>query len=331
MPENTVQVSILLAARNEESNIERCLQSLFNLDFPENNFEICIGDDDSSDNTATIIQDFIKDKPHFHYYKISETVAGLKGKANVLAQLSHKADGKYFFYCDADIAVPSTWITSMLRHFKPNTGIVVGLTRMKKTGWLADILSLEWLFILSIMRFLSLSRVPMTGLGNNMAVTREAYEAVGGYEKIGFSIVEDYALFKAIIKKKYEFVQAFNNQILAYSEPVTSVKELITQRKRWMHGIMQSPLTLKICVIASALFIPAMALLSIWDPQRSINMMVSHYILITGIILVSLIILKQADLVKQALFFWFYLMAICIAMLVIYILPGKTVWKERVY
>lgn len=41
----------------------------------------------------------------------------------------------------------------------------------------------------------------MTGLGNNMAVSREAYDAVGGYEQIGFSIVEDYALFIAIIRK----------------------------------------------------------------------------------------------------------------------------------
>jgi len=331
MPENTVQVSILLAARNEESNIERCLQSLFNLDFPENNFEICIGDDDSSDRTAKIIEDFIRDKPHFQYYKISETIHGLKGKANVLAQLSHKANGQYFFYCDADIAVPSTWITSMLEHFKPKTGIVVGLTRMKKNHWLADFLSLEWLFILSIMRFLSLFRIPMTGLGNNMAVTRDAYEAVGGYETIGFSIVEDYALFKAIIQKKYEFEQAFTKQILAYSEPVISIRELIVQRKRWMHGIMQSPLTLKICVIASALFIPAMAVLYIWDPHQSVSSIVSHYVLITSVAFLSLVILKQTDLAKEVLFFWFYLMAICLAMLVIYMLPGKTVWKERVY
>jgi len=330
-PENTVQVSILLAARNEENNIEKCLKSLLALDFPKNNLEICIGDDDSNDRTAEIIQNFIKDKPQFRYYKISETLAGLKGKANVLAQLSHKAQGQYFFFCDADITVPSTWITSMLGHFVSNTGIVVGVTRMQKTGVLADLLSLEWLFILSIMRFLSLFRIPMTGLGNNMAISREAYQAVGGYEKIGFSIVEDYALFKAIIRKKYGFVQAFKSEILAFSEPVGSVKELITQRKRWMHGIMQSPLTLKICVIASALFVPAMAVLGIWDPQRSMDMTVSHYLFITGITALAVILLKQLDLAKIILLFWFYLMGICLVMLIIYLLPGKTVWKEREY
>ena len=331
VPDHQIQVSVLLAARNEEHNIKKCLHSLSALNFPINQIEILIGDDDSDDHTAEIIQNFIHDKSQFAYYKISENISGLKGKANVLAQLSHKAQGKYFLYCDADITVPTTWVSSMLRHFQGNTGVVVGLTRMKKINLLSDFLSLEWMFILTIMRFFSLFKIPMTGLGNNMAITREAYDAVGGYEKIGFSIVEDYALFIAIIRKKYAFVQTYTNEIIADSEPILTVSELIIQRKRWMHGIMASPLILQICVIACALFIPAMAILSIWDLERSVTTIVRHYVLITSIIVLAIIILKQKDLWKTAFFFWFYLMAICLLMLVIYVVPGKTLWKGREY
>lgn len=153
VPDNQIEVSVLLAARNEEHNIKKCLQSLSELDFPINKIEILIGDDDSDDQTAEIIQSFILDKPQFVYFRISENVSGLKGKANVLAQLSKKAQGKYFLYCDADITVPVTWVSSMLSHFEGNTGVVVGLTRMKKINLLSDFLSLEWLFILTIMRF----------------------------------------------------------------------------------------------------------------------------------------------------------------------------------
>ena len=331
LTEEPVQVSILLAARNEEKNIERCLQSLLELDYPNNKIEILIGDDDSDDKTAAIIQNFIKDKPHYQYFKITDCVAGLKGKANVLAQLSHRAKGKYFFYCDADIAVPPTWIQSMLKHFQANTGVVVGITRMRSKHLFADFLSLEWLFTLSILRFFSIFKIALTGLGNNMAVTREAYFKVGGYEKIGFSIVEDYALFMAIVKAKYKFVQAYTDTIVAHSEPLNSFIELKVQRRRWMHGIMESPLILRICVIMSALYVPIIAVIGIWNPAKSLEMAISHYALITTVVLFAIIFLKQKDLWKTVFFFWFYLMSVCVWMLIIYLSPGETTWKGRNY
>lgn len=326
-----VKVSILLAARNEEANIERCLKSLDALQFPKENLEICIGDDDSTDLTAQIIQEFIKDKPHFRYFKITRQTPRLKGKTNVLAQLAYLANGEYFFFCDADIAVPSNWIDRMLSYFQQNTGIIVGLTRMKKSNFFADFLSLEWLFTLSIMRFFALFNVGITGLGNNMAVSRKAYESVGGYEGIDFSIVEDHALFKAITDKKYDFAQAYIPEVIAFSEPVSSFTELMVQRKRWMHGIMQAPIVLRISLIICALLIPLIGIISIWDPARSIRMIISNYILVTGISVISLIFLKQKDLWKTVFLFWFYMLGITILMLTVHFLPGKTIWKDRTY
>ena len=326
-----VLVSILLAARNEEANIERCLRSLEALRFPKENIEICIGDDDSSDETARIILDYIVDKPYFKYHKISEQTFGLKGKANVLAQLADFSQGNHLFFCDADIAVPEGWIESMLKHFEGNTGVVVGLTRMTKAGYLSDFLSLEWLFTLSLMRYFALLNIPVSGLGNNMAVTKKAYDAVGGYKGIGFSIVEDYALFMAIAKKKFGFVQAYSRDVIAVSEPVSSFYGLLEQRKRWMQGIMKSPLIIRLCLIFSALLIPGIMLIAIWDPLRSIRMVVSNYLLITGIVLIAIMILRQWDLLKTSFLFWFYLIGISCLMLVVHVIPGKTLWKDRIY
>ena len=52
-------VSVIVPARNEEDYIERCLLSLLCQDYP--NFEVIAVDDNSSDNTFTIMQD-IKNK-----------------------------------------------------------------------------------------------------------------------------------------------------------------------------------------------------------------------------------------------------------------------------
>ncbi|WP_439556487.1 glycosyltransferase [Dyadobacter sp.] len=326
-----VRISILVAARNEEQNIERCLQSLNALRLPEGEIEVLIGDDNSDDHTALLVQQFCIDKPQFKYYKITTQLAGLKGKANVLAQLAHFATGDYFFYCDADIAVKPGWVAEMLPHFKPNTGVVVGLTRMKKSHFLADLLSMEWLFALTVTRFFSLLKIPITGMGNNMAVSREAYFAIGGYEKIGFSIVEDYALFIAIANSRFDFQMAYKEEVLSISEPVNSFPELLKQRRRWMQGVMQSFWVTKLSLFVSSLIVPLLFLVSIWLPIDPMSSVIQYYVLITTISLIAITMLKQPDLWKAALLFWFYMVSIGPIMLVNYYSPGKTVWKGREY
>lgn len=329
---NRIKVSVLVAARNEENNIERCLRSLHELDFPKENIEIIIGDDDSDDLTEELIAGYIWDKPQFKCIKITKQVAGLKGKANVLAQLAHEAKGDYLFYCDADIFVAPTWAAEMLAHFKPETGLVVGITRMKKhTHFLADCLSMEWLFALTVTRFFSLFKIPITGMGNNMAVTREAYFKIGGYEKIGFSIVEDYALFMAIVGAGYDFRMAYKPEIISISEPMNTFSELLKQRKRWMHGVMQSFWVTRLSLFVSSLIVPILMLMSIWFPIHLLRGIGQYYLLITIISLLAVFMLKQYDLWKAALLFWFYMVSIGLIMLVNYYLPSKTIWKGREY
>jgi cellulose synthase/poly-beta-1,6-N-acetylglucosamine synthase-like glycosyltransferase len=330
-PDHTIRISILVAARNEEQNIERCLRSLDLLDFPKEQLEIIIGDDDSDDSTAQEVQQYCAGKPEFRYVRLTSQLPGLKGKANVLAQLAHLAKGDYFFYCDADIAVQPGWATELLAHFKPETGVVVGVTRMKQTHFLADLLSMEWLFALTATRFFSLLKIPITGMGNNMAVTRKAYFAIGGYEKIGFSIVEDYALFMAIVGAGFGFQMAYKPEVVSISEPVNTFPDLLKQRKRWMAGVMQSFWVTRLSLFVSVLVVPILLVLSIWLPVDPLAGIVRYYLLVTIISVISIILLKQPDLWKAALLFWFYMVAIGFIMLVNYYLPTKTVWKGREY
>ena len=55
---NSVLVSVLIPARNEEVNIKRCIYSL--IDQSYKNLEIIILDDDSSDQTFEIAQELAK-------------------------------------------------------------------------------------------------------------------------------------------------------------------------------------------------------------------------------------------------------------------------------
>jgi cellulose synthase/poly-beta-1,6-N-acetylglucosamine synthase-like glycosyltransferase len=197
---NYPKVSILVAARNEEDNITDLLFSFKQLSYPKDKLQILIGDDDSTDATAEIIEKFTVENIFVQYIKIEKQIADLKGKANVLAQLAHLATGELFFFTDADIEVPKNWIEAFVAERK-NEGVTVGLTLVKNKNWFEASQAIEWLFTLKLMKTLADFKIISTGMGNNMMVSAEAYWAVGGYEKIGFSIVEDYAIYKAIIDK----------------------------------------------------------------------------------------------------------------------------------
>lgn len=329
--EPSKKVSILLAARNEEATILRCLRALNALNFPKDQLEILVGNDASTDATERVVLNFIQEKPHFRYLSIQHQTDGLRGKANVLAQLAQLATGDYLFFCDADIAVAPTWIDSMLLLFKPNVGVVVGVTRMVPGGTFAAMQSLEWLFSLTAMRFFSLFEIPFTGMGNNMAVSREAYQAVGGYEKIGFSIVEDFALFMAILSKGYTFTQGFQPQLVSLSLPVERVSELLIQRKRWVKGAMQAPLPIRLSFIASALLLPVLLILMFVAPAWCLGLAILHFLLVSAVSLTGLRVLQQPDLVKYIPIFWFYFSLNNTTMLINHLLPTPTVWKGRNY
>ena len=59
---NYPKITIWIAARNEEENILNCLRSIEKLDYPIDYLQVLIGNDNSTDNTFTIIKEFIKDK-----------------------------------------------------------------------------------------------------------------------------------------------------------------------------------------------------------------------------------------------------------------------------
>jgi cellulose synthase/poly-beta-1,6-N-acetylglucosamine synthase-like glycosyltransferase len=64
----TLDASILIAARNEEDTILRCLQAIERLNYPPDRYEVLIGNDQSEDKTGLIIENFIRDKPQFRLF-----------------------------------------------------------------------------------------------------------------------------------------------------------------------------------------------------------------------------------------------------------------------
>lgn len=251
------KVSILVAARNEEGYILNCLEGLNRLDYPVDLLDIWIGNDASEDETETIIQTFIQNKPHFYLTNISESWNDLKGKANVLSQLGQKAMGELFFFTDADVEVSPNLLKTMVPYFQNSElGILTGFTLPKDKGLFAKLQALDWTWALTGMRLLSNWQIPTTAMGNNMMVSKKAYKAVGGYESITFSITEDFALYQAIIQKDFQFRNLIQLEVAASTRSEKTLKDLFQQRLRWIHGAWQGHWLLKLGLILYLLSFP---------------------------------------------------------------------------
>lgn len=236
-PETSRKVTVMVAARNEENCIIRCLESLARQNYPAENLQVLIGDDGSTDRTGELVRKFCKKHPQFSYVYIDGNWKGIRGKQNVLAQLARRASGEILLITDADIELHPDWIGTLAAALKGKTGMVSGPTLVEGKGFFAKMQSLDWLMGMAINMAHSTLGIPLTASGNNTAVLKSAYLETGGYEKIPFSITEDYMLFRKVCEEgPWKFKMLFRPEAFGSSLPVTDLTGLFRQRKRWFKG-----------------------------------------------------------------------------------------------
>jgi cellulose synthase/poly-beta-1,6-N-acetylglucosamine synthase-like glycosyltransferase len=331
MPDR-LRVSVLVAARNEADTIEACLLALAALDTPYDGYEILIGNDASTDETAQIVADFITGKSHFRLIDIAPgNTTRLNGKARVLAELARHATGEFLFITDADVRVPPTWLTGMLAEFDPETGIVTGTTSVAGRSIWARLQALDWLLAFGLIELATFLKWPITGSGNNMALRRTAYDAVGGFEGLPFSVVEDYTLFQAIVAKGYAFGHRLHPDVLAETLPAPTVGAFLQQRKRWMYGAFALPPMLLGGVLFQYLLVPFLLLLALFAPKLAGLIYFGKLLFQTIILLWTLSRTNQRRRWPDVLLFEPYQVLSGIACMVYYLLPGGVEWKGRRY
>lgn len=324
-------VSILIAARNEESCISSLLISLSKLDYPKNKLQILIGNDDSEDNTQNLIEEFILGQSNIQLINIPKANSdfALKGKARVLSILASYATGDYYLFTDADIVLPKTWAIAMLTGFgSKNIGVVVGLTIVEPKNVFSACQALEWISALRIMKFCSDLKIPTTGMGNNMALSAKAYKEIGGFENIPFSIVEDYAIYKAVIDKGYHFNQLFDKDVLAITQ---APKNYFEQRKRWLTGGIESKSNMLIPALLQCFAFPILIGFLFLNPLVSIVIVGISLFLNLVLAFSSLHKLNKSYLLKYVPIYTIYMLIFWFLQFVNYLLPTKIIWKNRSY
>ncbi len=204
------KVSVIIPARNEEFNLGRLLDSLIKQTYK--NIEILVINDQSTDNTASIIARYMKKDKRIRGF---ETEPGLKltknGKINALLQVIPHATGEYMLMTDADCAHATHAIEHtldmMLMH---KLSIISGFpTELCESYWgsisMASMLFANVLVPQAILHRLQLASMTFA-IGQFIMVNRKDYLEVGGYEVLGENVVcDDMSIVKEFVKKKKKY------------------------------------------------------------------------------------------------------------------------------
>jgi len=195
IPQPPPFVSVLIPARDEEANIEACLESLRKQDYP--NFEIIVLDDNSIDNTANIVEQIAAKDNRIQLIRGDPLPEGWAGKPFACYQLAKKARGSWLLFTDAD----TTHVPHMLRgvlalalKFRPS--LLSGFPRQLAT-------SLPQKVAIPVLYFVILSWLPLwwfqrseepkpsLAIGQFLLFPREEYWRIGGHKAVKARILED--------------------------------------------------------------------------------------------------------------------------------------------
>lgn len=231
-------VSVIIAARNEEENIGRCLESMARLTYPPELLEIVVVDDRSVDSTHSIVNKYARICPRISVVTATPEEGNLRGKTNAVTRGIEASTGEIILFTDADCTVPKNWVEETVKYYVDDrVGIVAGFTSLEARHWFGAMQAIDWFMLFSVAAAMIRLRFPVTAVGNNLSVRRSAYNAVGGYRAIPFSVTEDYALFHAITSgTDYTARFPMDPATMVHSQPCWTWKDLYLQKKRWFTG-----------------------------------------------------------------------------------------------
>jgi len=237
---NTINksVSVIIAARDEETVLTPLLDGLVNQTYPENQYEVVIVDDQSTDNTAEIGKIFASNYSNISYLRIDETPKNYGPKKWALNQGIKASSGEIILCIDADCIPKPTWIEVMVSYFTQNVGMVVGYAEVvveNQKSLLQRWQAFDFLGMMAAGEGALNWGIPLAATGQNLGFTREAFDAVGGYSQIARGMTGDDVLLLQLIRNKTDYDIDFAGNPGAYNRtyPHHTIMGLLRQRTRW--------------------------------------------------------------------------------------------------
>jgi 1,2-diacylglycerol 3-beta-glucosyltransferase len=325
-------VSVVIPFRNEASHLPGLLTSLNNQTY-KGPVEIILVNDYSTDDYRAAVQTVtVSVALQFIDSPLSRSVK-LTSKQQALEQGIRAASYDWIALTDADMVLTPDWLSSLIDQASPQTAMVFGHT-IKYAGKSPSLFNwfqafqLETLFGVAY----AFDRLGLTGscMGNNLLISRKAFNNIGGYTAMGYSIVEDCDLLRLFKKKRFIVATAQPFIPTGTTPPCPTLREFHHQLMRWAKGgFGKNPILalagLLLC-IQNLLFLLALSGI-VGGP---VALIVFCNLLLTWLFIS--IAFKKIRSTQHPLHFWpFYLLFLLESLILslAFLFRRPIIWKER--
>lgn len=242
----SLSVSVIVAARNEEENIGSLLQSLKNQSYPASAFEIIVVNDHSEDGTETVVSDLMRVMPNLSLINLSEHVADRSlnayKKFAIETGVKH-AKNDLIITTDADCIAGKNWLLSFVKFWQKSAFDIaaapVKFIQHQQVTYFEKLLE-----IFQTLDFMSLQGITAAGIqkdfhymanGANLAYTKRIFNEVKGFSGVDKKASGDDMFLMEKIKfhapQKIKYLKSKEAVISTYPEKALS--SFIWQRVRW--------------------------------------------------------------------------------------------------
>lgn len=229
-------VAVFIPAHNEEVVIAQTLKAMSRLYYPKDKLDVIVINDNSSDRTGEIVQEFTEKFPFIRMVVTEPPNKGI-GKSSALNEALAQSESEFIAVYDADNTPErmAVWYLVMGLLNDPKAGAVVGKFRVinAKESWLTRFINIEticfqWMAQAGRWRWFKVATIP----GTNFAIRRSIMEQLGGWDVK--AMAEDTELTIRVYNLGYH-IRFFPKAVTWEQEPET-LKVWWNQRLRWARG-----------------------------------------------------------------------------------------------
>ncbi len=232
-------VSVIIAVRNEALNLPYLLHHLLRQQYPASRVEYIVADDHSEDQTAEVVEAFLRTHPGMPLFFFLAAGNDPPGKKAALERGLRHASGSIILTTDGDTGLQPAWIFSMVEHFSAESvKMVLGPVIFTHSGnLLQKLLATEFLGIMGATCGFAALGYPVMGNGANLAFRREVFNESGGYSANNhFSSGDDQFLIMEIRQRfgRRSVVFCPKPEAIVTTEAPAGLRALFNQRLRWL-------------------------------------------------------------------------------------------------
>jgi cellulose synthase/poly-beta-1,6-N-acetylglucosamine synthase-like glycosyltransferase len=230
------KITVVVPARNEAANIVSCLQHLTAQNYPSSLLEIIVVNDQSGDNTATLVQSF-SEKGVKLINIPNETLPVAAPKKRAIETAVQQATGSLIVTTDADCTMGTDWIKTIAAfHSSTNKVFVTAPVKMNENGSLLSIFQvLDFSTMQAITAAATSRNFHHMCNGANLTYEKNVFNAVNGFEGINSIASGDDMLLLQKVLASYPDSIGFvkNEKAIVTTNAERSWTSFFQQRIRW--------------------------------------------------------------------------------------------------